>query len=124
MEQLDKKYTFLEIEVCKPFHFPLTSSDQVDYSSPVPHGLCEGDGGQVEGCGGNRGVGCHIHRGCSCGVPVCCCQAERPDVWPDRIFQKLEPLFLWTFPNVDMLANDSKNCKMSRANQNRSEGQI
>lgn len=49
---------------------------------------------------------------------------KQPDVWPDLIFQKLEPLFLLTFPNVEMLANDSKNCKMPRANQNRSEGQI
>lgn len=43
---------------------------------------------------------------------------------PDIIFQKLEPVSLLPFPNVEMLANDSKNCKTSRANQNRCEGQI
>ena len=46
-------------------------------------------------------------------------------VSPGLIFlEKLEPVFLLTFPNVEMLANGSKNCKTSQANQNRSAGQI
>lgn len=45
-------------------------------------------------------------------------------VLPDLIFQKLEPLFLLTFPNVETLANDSKSCKTLGSNQNSSEGQI
>lgn len=39
-------------------------------------------------------------------------------------FQKPEPEFLLPSPNVKTLANDSKNCKLSRANQNRAEGQM
>lgn len=45
-------------------------------------------------------------------------------VWPDLILQKLGPVFLLTFPHVETLANDSKNCKTSQANRNRSEGQV
>lgn len=49
---------------------------------------------------------------------------ENKPMGPDRIFQKLEPVSSLPFPNVEMLANDSKNCKTSRAKQNRREGQI
>lgn len=74
------------------------------------------------------GMGVRSHIPTSEGEPLRapaggCQQENKPRVARAHL-SEVEAIFLLTFPNVETLANDSKNCKTSRANQNRSEGQI
>lgn len=85
-----------------------------------------GGGGRASGRGVQGGSGPHPHiRGAAAGSAGRQLPGRKASLGFARVHSsEVKAIFLLMFPNVETLANDSKNCITWRASPNRSEGQI